>query len=509
MPIFLEFLFTFKKQDHKKNFDFSGFRFTDPCKDQPFSDLSAVPVPLSSRFQLCYNLRCVESTPLPPEWPWSMRQTAVYHNFDLDNGHAVWINIKGNTDIAPRLKKLIRPSAPSDPSTMRDAAGAFKATLATHLIYCEWAGENWAAYVGFLEDELQNKTRYALLADVPKPKPSDSSRNTLDRRATAPPPATRSLTMDSLARAGRNTFSKFWGPAATRQPAVTTPSDPQDTELETLEQDLAIDNEETDFKYDDLRGIQHIEDQANVTLLALRSNISILRDLTKFYSTLPESEEFKRALGGQCDVAIRRFSARVDSIINDMKLQQSRLETLLQLLADRKALVCRMSSGEIDADHFRQLLQLFAHRNMSTSKHLSIRAQISAEKMEGLTNHMMLIAEKTEKETIFMRIITVVTLFFLPGTFVAVSRLPIRHALSRLISQTLMSTDIVKFQNDNNLIHRFSWLALAVYLGITVPIMGITIWISFRYRRRAQLRLARKRAEAEKVDLELGLLIEV
>jgi hypothetical protein len=64
---------------------------------------------------------------------------------------------------------------------------------------------------------------------------------------------------------------------------------------------------------------------------------------------------------------------------------------------------------------------------MSASKSLTVRGQITAEKMEKVTVHMKTIAEKTEKETIFMRIITIVTLFFLPGTFVAVS----------LLSQTL------------------------------------------------------------------------
>lgn len=57
---------------------------------------------------------------------------------------------------------------------------------------------------------------------------------------------------------------------------------------------------------------------------------------------------------------------------------------------------------------------------MSTSKTLADKAQESSEKMEDLTEQMRQIALKTEKETIFMRIITVVTLFFLPGTFVAV-----------------------------------------------------------------------------------------
>ena len=41
--------------------------------------------------------------------------------------------------------------------------------------------------------------------------------------------------------------------------------------------------------------------------------------------------------------------------------------------------------------------------------------------MENMTRQMHKIAVKTEKETVSMRIITLVTLFFLPGTFVSVS----------------------------------------------------------------------------------------
>lgn len=137
---------------------------------------------------------------------------------------------------------------------------------------------------------------------------------------------------------------------------------------------------------------------------------------------------------------------------------------------------------------------------MLISRDLTTRAQESAEKMEDLTTHMKDIAEKTEKETIFMRIITVVTLFFLPGTFVAVSRLYNYNEMAALISQTLMSTDIVKFQNDNKLIHRFSWQALVMYIGLTGLLMGITIWAAFSYRRKAQRALRAKRGE----DLETG-----
>jgi len=64
---------------------------------------------------------------------------------------------------------------------------------------------------------------------------------------------------------------------------------------------------------------------------------------------------------------------------------------------------------------------LMEYKNTEASRYLAQKAQESAQKMEKLTFHMHEIAVKTEKETVSMRIVTVVTLFFLPGTFVSVS----------------------------------------------------------------------------------------
>jgi len=71
---------------------------------------------------------------------------------------------------------------------------------------------------------------------------------------------------------------------------------------------------------------------------------------------------------------------------------------------------------------------------METNKDLTQKAQMSAEKMEALTEQMNDIAIKTERETVSMRIVTIVTLFFLPGTFVSVSNVG-----PCLFSATLMS----------------------------------------------------------------------
>merc|ERR1711939_1121438 len=89
------------------------------------------------------------------------------------------------------------------------------------------------------------------------------------------------------------------------------------------------------------------------------------------------------------------------------------------------------------------------------SKLLATKAQQSTENMEFMTKDMHIIAQKTKQETVSMRIITLVTLFFLPGTFIS----------------TLMSTDIVRFDHSKEM---FSMAALKLFLAISLPMMFLT-----------------------------------
>lgn len=61
--------------------------------------------------------------------------------------------------------------------------------------------------------------------------------------------------------------------------------------------------------------------------------------------------------------------------------------------------------------------------SIEASKHLAEKSHSSTEKMETLTQEMHELARKTKQETVSMKIITSVTLFFLPGTFISVSLL--------------------------------------------------------------------------------------
>lgn len=62
------------------------------------------------------------------------------------------------------------------------------------------------------------------------------------------------------------------------------------------------------------------------------------------------------------------------------------------------------------------------YRNAEATMVLAMRSQQSTENMEVMTKDMHIIAQKTKQETVSMRIITLVTLFFLPGTFISVSQ---------------------------------------------------------------------------------------
>ena len=68
-----------------------------------------------------------------------------------------------------------------------------------------------------------------------------------------------------------------------------------------------------------------------------------------------------------------------------------------------------------------KVLAIKAHQSSRNMELIAQRTQLSTINMEKSTWDMHDIAHKTKQETVSMRIITLVTLFFLPGTFISVS----------------------------------------------------------------------------------------
>jgi hypothetical protein len=93
--------------------------------------------------------------------------------------------------------------------------------------------------------------------------------------------------------------------------------------------------------------------------------------------------------------------------------------------------------------------------------------------MEVMTEAMHTIAHETKMEAANMRIITLVTLFFLPGTFVSVSvALYLMIALGLTHMETLMSTPIVHYPDNQRIVNGD---ALKLFLAISLPLLVVTI----------------------------------
>ena len=336
LPAFLDFLFPFGNQQHAQDFHFSGFKFEDQ-----YSDVSGLRIPelgwSGHDFQLCYNLKSIEPSKGQPEWPWSIRQSALYHSFDLENGRANWIVIKGDQLLKKRIKMATGSRGLSEISCVDRA---FASTLAIHVIICEWSGENWRWYINFLEEALQATTRPTLSAMVDGPLPSrmaDEEPLGLSTLAQCVSSSTEAILSNPvLQRPPAQAYHLRGRPTSDCKPLSDI--DLASQELETLQPHIA--NIHQDFSFRDLQRIHFIQEKVNESLLILKLNVDRLAELRQHYCSICESGAWSHELKLKCKGDIHRFEKRVIAVEKDLRMQQSRTETLLRLLADRKSLVC-------------------------------------------------------------------------------------------------------------------------------------------------------------------------
>jgi hypothetical protein len=156
MPSFLDFVFPFGKQVYPQDVHFSGLR-EDSCFDLQTRGAALSGLGRSGNgIQMCYNLRSVEPTNDQSSLlQWSIRQAAVCHHFDTETATTLWIIVKANKLIKNRFGEAAQESSRPRPSTLADS---FNATLTSHLLICDWSGENWRWYINDLEEKFQNLT---------------------------------------------------------------------------------------------------------------------------------------------------------------------------------------------------------------------------------------------------------------------------------------------------------------------------------------------------------------
>jgi hypothetical protein len=572
MPSFLDFVFPFGKQEYARDFHFSGLRE----ESRLGAKQRGLNIPELGRsgneIRLCYNLRSVERSEDQLDLPWSIRQSAVYHSFDLKSGKSLWINVKGNKLI---YNRILEASTLPSISKIESLSEAFSGSLATHLLLCDWSGENWRWYLNDLENQVQALTRNALIAQIDE-KPSSESQpvpfpmnpmsptsprmwsgsfplplrtftgkslssprshfepfsSTLQSRTTTlvDIPEASVTAKDNCYNQGRMAKARikrgqssrqslgslydsfknlrghslqFWEQSSTQETSSNTTSNAKSESVgrnpggrktppelpPTLSDDIDQESGQN-FTFSDLQRIRFIEEKTQEAFLVLKLNTEVLEELRQHYICVTKHAEFPTEIKDDCQTDLARFDKCVLGVKKDLQMLQSRTETLLHLLANRNSLVSILLDHvlQMSADLILKLNSILQYRSVKANEFFAKKAQVSADHMETMTIEMHKIAQKTKQETVSMRVITSVTLFFLPSTFIAVCDYQTFDFLLQLREpQTFMSTDILNFNNNTQ---EFQLSGLKVYLAIALPMTALTFlawFIIFRLTKRARV----------------------
>ena len=405
-PSFLDFVFPFGMNEEAQDFYFSGLK--GEYRLAPDEKTCVLPsLGRSGRnLRFYYNLRSVEPTQSQSSLPWSIRQCALYHTFDVENGKMIWIVIKENKTIQRRVTEAAERSTQSS-NPLKCRSSAFAAALRTHLLLCNWSGENWRWYINDLEDQLQSLTRGVSALEVEKsPSPLSSPKITSPRISVGPFASlsrshtlrpiltgqawtrantlrecpqtytrTTTTTFDnqscsvwaSAQRASASPEAKRWKSAmddlggllarplrsdtvnssstfGDEKTLLASPKAMVSPETQLASSGGGVDKDSDKFTLKNLQAIQHIEQKTQEAMLVLKLNTDVLEQLRLHYDEVAEHAEFPQELKDGCKINLHRFNKGIVGVEKDMHMLQSRTKTLLHLLANRKNLVSTIPS---------------------------------------------------------------------------------------------------------------------------------------------------------------------
>ena len=299
MPSFLDFVFSFGEQHRAKDFYFCGFRSESRMNGS--GALLRMPAKHRSGRELrcCYSLRSVETSTSQSHWPWSIRQCAVYHSYDVESEVATWIVVKANKLFKSRVKALRKESLTRTTESPELETSKLQDSLEVHLLIASWSAENWRWYINFLEGRLQQ---------ISNSKLTESMDYTSARRELA---------------AFKHRKTGTWSPT-------------KENEYDEEE------DESTSFQQ--LQKVHFLDEKANEALLIVEADLDVLLNVHKFYGEASKDLRNDRRPGDCRHGEVAAFQSQLSLIRSELSTHKQRLQALLRLLEGRKSLVCRLNS---------------------------------------------------------------------------------------------------------------------------------------------------------------------
>lgn len=460
MPRFLDLVFAFGQQAAAvSDLNYTAFHHENflEAEDTSYS------IPRLGRsgrqLQNCYNLWGVEKSDANGEW--SFRQMAVYHSFDVESCRSLWINIKANDLMLERITDMATTSGRRNYNTSSSPSSRFAATLVTHMLFFEWCTEGWRSFISSLEKaahEILMKVENAPIQDVEKQLSLDyeaimptSPATPTQRRPTFPQAGMQSRTSSGFrAQPVRKVFSGSTTlPVIQSQASATltghpTGPAPQREIVPVSSRNFTVLEE---FSVKSLQRLGGIGSKLQKASLMMQLDAQVLHSVMTHYDALLSDERLSDGLRNGCCSEVSLFREEATSCIRRLGMEQSRIAALEGILRDGRNLlntILQYKNTEIN-----KIFTVNAQETSSRVADMTTEMHQSALRMESLTRITGRIAEKTERETSSMHIITLVTLVFLPGTFVAV-----RYGLPQIWQlltdqQTLFGSGLYQWDQNN------------------------------------------------------------
>ncbi|KAI1386686.1 uncharacterized protein F4822DRAFT_410936 [Hypoxylon trugodes] len=440
------------------------------------------------QMQHAFNLLSVERASDPEEKDqWPLRQVALYHSLDVTNGRCFWIILKGDRLIARRIYSATKHHRHLKAAEITSPETSFIASLQVQMIAIEWCSESWADYIDYLEEMISSNSVEGKAAPVEKmtsPEEielmhSPKSTNTWGTQSDTSPISPRRFTFSRASTDIRTVFRRFSGLDSS---IIETPREANDKDIEAtagVEEETNDSDKlsylEREFSFKKFQRLSLLSQGLEQALVAIEQNKGVLTAIQEHYNSVVNSYGFANHMNkGVCDSDIATFLTRIHNTKRDLDIHHSRLQTLSRALENDKTV-------------FTTLLQ---YKSEKVSEYFAKSAKTSSDKMELMTAKMHDIAVRTEQETVSMHVITIFTLIFLPGTFIAVwAWIPRLFPHFLTLRQTLFSSGVFQWNDDGNL--GSDWVirknALKLFFSVSLPMMAIILsaWsILYLYMRR-------------------------
>ncbi|KAH7386366.1 hypothetical protein BKA64DRAFT_141824 [Cadophora sp. MPI-SDFR-AT-0126] len=161
----------------------SGFGVRDEIRDTictPFRQQTQLSIPTQDpavramrrsgrRYQLSYNLNGCCRSPLPAfDQRWKISQVVVHHQFDVEEGAALWIIAHDSSSVKERLLGVASKNGVIDHQVLNSPVENFGNGLSVHLLYCQWSIENWRGYLAELAHAVKEAVSLTLFKDWQK-----------------------------------------------------------------------------------------------------------------------------------------------------------------------------------------------------------------------------------------------------------------------------------------------------------------------------------------------------